>query len=177
MPSLSTPIRRIGLMQKFHHGYRVIVARRQMFFVFRNSIHIHNTQNRILHGAGYSPIRPSSHLFYSSLEAFPVQNHNGAFGTERPIIIACDECRGFLSAPRRQYVRMIFRRQRRVAQRTFLLVHQFVRPEHSSWNGYINLFHSSSLSGKLFHTRSLQYTELSFLFISSSTLSLRETSG
>src|SRR5262249_14847933 len=91
---------------------------------------------------GYSPIRLFSHFRYSLLEALSVQNHHRTFGTERSIIIPCHEWLGFPSTPRHCYVMPIFIHQHRMAQRTLLFIYQFVRPEHPSRNGYINLFHT-----------------------------------
>jgi hypothetical protein len=143
MPPRLTLTRRIDLLKKFHNGNRVvIVAWRKMAFVFRNSVRIHNPNDNKAHGARQSPVRPFfNYLFYDLPEACPVQNHHGTFRAERPIIIAGDECRALTADPYRHSVSVIFSLQRRMAQRAFLPVHQFIRPEHFSGDGCVKLFH------------------------------------
>jgi hypothetical protein len=142
MPRL-TPVRRINLMKKFDEGNRVVIAaHREMAFVFRDGVHIHETNNNKAQGAGYSPIRiffdnPS----YDALEALSVQNHHWTFRAESPGIIAGGERRCFFPALYRHYVMVIFILQRRTAERAFLFIHQLIRPEHSSRDGCVKLFH------------------------------------
>ena len=88
MPRRPTPIGRIDLTKKFHNrDWVVIITQGQMAFVFRDSVHIHDAHNDKAHGTGYPPIRPFfRHRFYDMLEAFPVQDHHGAFMAESPAI-------------------------------------------------------------------------------------------
>ncbi len=138
----ATSIRHIGLAQKLRQGNGiVIIPYRDIVFVFWNSVNIHDAQNRKLHSTGYPPIRLFNHRFYISLETFSIQNHHRAFRTESPGITAYDEWCGFPSALRHHHVSMIFILQRRMAQRAFLFVHQFIRPEHPSGDGGVKLFH------------------------------------
>jgi len=130
-------------MKKFDEWNRVVIAaQRKLAFVFRDSVHIHNSNNNKTHGAGYFPIRTFfDNLFYYALEGLSVQNHYRTFRTEGPAIIAGAECRDFFPAPYRHYVMVIFILQRRMTERAFLLVHQFIRPEHFSGDRCVKLFH------------------------------------
>jgi hypothetical protein len=130
-------------MKKFDEWNRVVIAaQRKMVFVFRDSVYIHDANNDEAHGAGNSPIRTFfDYPSYDTLEALSVQDHHRTLRTEGPGIIAGAECRRFISASYRHYVMVIFILQRRTAERAFLFIHQLIRPEHSSRDGCVKLFH------------------------------------
>jgi hypothetical protein len=144
MPQRTSLTRRIDLTKKFHNwNWVVITTQGKVAFVFRDSVQIDDTNNNKAQVAGHFPTRIFFYILScEALEAIFVQNHHRTFRTECPVIIGGAERRCFFTASCHHYVMVMFILQRRMAERAPLLVHQTVRPEHSSGDSCVKLFHT-----------------------------------